>query len=572
MPLENLSTSHNIPYVMNYRVSELADSTGSADKCVLWNLGLVEYKQAYQLQRRIHHQRVEGEISDTLLLLEHPPTFTIGKSGTLSNILVSEKQLRQRGISLYLIERGGDVTYHGPGQLVGYPIMDLKKRGEDIRRLVRDLEEVIIRTLKDFSIRAGRDKTHPGVWVDKEEVAAIGLSVQRWVSMHGFALNVNMNLDHFSLINPCGFSDRKATSMAKLLGHEISMEAVSERLVFHFSEVFDTRIELRTVTALEELWMKGRLPPWFKQKIPDPTVMSSMQNLLEGLHLHTICGSARCPNIGECFSRKTATFLILGNVCTRRCTFCAVNKGEPLSVDEREPQHLLEAVKNLGLRYVVITSVTRDDLPDGGASQFVKTIEILHQQGNGVIIEVLVPDFRGSVEALRKVVEARPEVINHNLETVPRLYPEVRSGAHYRRSLKLLSQVKRMDPKIVTKSGLMLGLGETRKEVIEVMRDLREANCDLLTIGQYLRPSPKHYPVFSFVSPKEFSEYEQIGREIGFREVAFAPLVRSSYRAAELYDKVKGETCADLVESVGESVYAKNPEKLSPRSRPYQQF
>jgi lipoic acid synthetase len=550
MPLENLSTCHNIPY-LNYRVPDLSEGTSFVEKCELWNLGLMGYHEAYQLQRRIHRQRVDGEISDTLLLLEHFPTFTIGSSGTFNNILASEKQLAQEGISLYLIERGGDVTYHGPGQLVGYPIMDLKKRGKDIRRLVRDLEEVMIRTLKDFSISASRDGNYPGVWVGKEEIAAIGLSIQRWVSMHGFALNVNPNLTHFSLINPGGFSDRKATSMAKILGHEISMEAVSERLVLHFSNVFHTRMEFRTVTALEELWMKGSLPPWFKQKIPDPTVMSSMQNLQEGLHLHTICGSAQCPNIGECFSRKTATFLILGDVCTRRCTFCAVSKGLPVPVDEWEPPHLLEAVKRLGLRYVVVTSVTRDDLADGGASQFVKTIEILHQQGNGVIVEVLVPDFRGSVEALGKVVEAGPEVINHNLETVPRLYPEVKSGAHYRRSLKLLSEVKRMDPKIMTKSGLMVGLGETRQEVIEVMRDLREANCDLLTIGQYLRPSLKHHPVFSFVSPEEFSEYEQIGREMGFRGVASAPLVRSSYRAAELYAKAKGEIWEDLSGSVG---------------------
>ena len=325
MPLADPSTFHNIPHI-NYRVPALSKGSSLAWRCELWNLGLIQYKQAYQLQRRIHLKRLDGEISDTLLILEHPPTVTIGRSGSINNILVSEKELTQKGISLYLIERGGDVTYHGPGQLVGYPIMDLTNRGKDIPRFVRDLEEVMIRTLKDFSINAIRDKTHPGVWVDKEEIAAIGLTIQRWVSMNGFALNVNTNLDHFSLINPCGFSDRKATSMAKLLGHEISMEAVSERLVLHFSEVFDTRMELRTVTALEELWMKGRLPPWFKQKIPDPTVISSMQNLLEGLHLHTICGSAKCPNIGECFSRKTATFLILGDVCTRRCTFCAVKK------------------------------------------------------------------------------------------------------------------------------------------------------------------------------------------------------------------------------------------------------
>lgn len=285
--------------------------------------------------------------------------------------------------------------------------------------------------------------------------------------------------------------------------------------------------------------MKGRLPPWLKQRIPDPAVMHSMKRLLDGLNLHTICESALCPNSGECFSRKTVTFLILGDVCTRRCTFCAVKKGVPVPVHENEPHHILEAVERLGLRYVVITSVTRDDLADGGASQFVRTVEILHQQENGVVVEVLIPDFGGSTEALRAVVQARPEVINHNLETVSRLYPEVRPGADNSRSLELISEAKRMDPTIVTKSGLMLGLGETKDEVIKVMSDLREANCDLLTIGQYLRPSASHHPVVAFISPEEFSEYEQRGKEMGFIDVASAPLVRSSFRAAELYTKVK---------------------------------
>jgi len=286
--------------------------------------------------------------------------------------------------------------------------------------------------------------------------------------------------------------------------------------------------------------MRRRLPPWFKQKIPDPAVMHSMKRIMDGLNLHTICESARCPNIGACFSRNTATFLILGDVCTRHCTFCAVKKGTPVPVDESEPQHLLKAVKSLGLEYVVITSVTRDDLADGGATQFVKAIELLHQQGNGVKVEVLIPDFGGSAEALKTVIQAKPEVINHNVETVPRLYPEVRPEASYNHSLELLCEVKRMDPTIVAKSGLMLGLGETKEEVIEVMRDLREANCDLLTIGQYLRPSPSHHPVVAFISPEEFSAYEQIGRKMGLIEVAAAPLVRSSYKASELYAKVKG--------------------------------
>ena len=286
--------------------------------------------------------------------------------------------------------------------------------------------------------------------------------------------------------------------------------------------------------------MKERLPFWFNQEPTDPKIMLTIERLLDRLHLHTICESALCPNIGECFSRKTATFLILGDVCTRHCTFCAVKKGEPTPVDENEPQHLLEAVEKLDLSYIVITSVTRDDLFDGGVSQFVKTITMLRENRRGAIIEVLIPDFLGSTEALKALAKAHPQVINHNVEIVPHLYPEVRPEADYNRSLKLLFMVKRLDLEIVTKSCLMLGLGETKKEVIEVMNDLREANCDLLTIGQYLQPSLNHHPVARFVTPEEFSEYEKIGKDIGFIGVASAPLVRSSFNAAELYTKAKG--------------------------------
>lgn len=285
--------------------------------------------------------------------------------------------------------------------------------------------------------------------------------------------------------------------------------------------------------------MRGRLPPWFKQRLADPSVMSSMHGLLDELSLHTICQSALCPNIGNCFTAGTATFLILGDMCTRRCTFCAVKRGRPGPVDEEEPEHLLEAVEKLGLSYVVITSVTRDDLPDGGASQFTRTVTLLRENVASITVEVLVPDFRGSEKAIRMVVESSPQVINHNVETVPRLYPEVRPGADYTRSLELLYLVKKLNPETVTKSGLMLGLGESREEVIEVMSDLREANCDLLTIGQYLQPSPQHHPVIRFVPPEEFTEYETIGQALGFAEVASSPLVRSSYRAAELYDRAK---------------------------------
>jgi lipoic acid synthetase len=207
--------------------------------CIVLEMGLMEYQEAYQLQRTLHRQRVEGKIDDVLLLLEHPSTITIGKSGTLDNLLVSRERLAQQGISLFFIDRGGDVTYHGPGQLVGYPILDLRERRKDLHRYVYNLEEVILQTLRDFSIDADRDEGHPGVWVKEEEIAAIGLSLRRWVSMHGFALNVNIDLEHFSFINPCGFSDRRATSMSKILGSHVPMQEATNSLISHFYDVFD---------------------------------------------------------------------------------------------------------------------------------------------------------------------------------------------------------------------------------------------------------------------------------------------------------------------------------------------
>jgi lipoic acid synthetase len=281
--------------------------------------------------------------------------------------------------------------------------------------------------------------------------------------------------------------------------------------------------------------MKGRLPVWFKKHFPSPVVMAGMEQLLGNLRLHTICQSAQCPNIGDCFSKHTATFLILGDICTRNCTFCAVNKGIPQPPDADEPAHLAEAVAQLSLNHVVITSVTRDDLPDGGARQFARVISFLKKQSTSLTVEVLVPDFRGSYTALETVVFAHPEVIGHNIETVPRLYPEVRPLADFMSSIELLRRVKEMDAGIVTKSGLMVGLGESQDEIIKAMQDLRIARCDLLTIGQYLSPSVHHHPVVRFLNPEEFAELEEKGKEMGFSGLAAAPLVRSSFQAAELY-------------------------------------
>ncbi len=285
--------------------------------------------------------------------------------------------------------------------------------------------------------------------------------------------------------------------------------------------------------------MRERLPPWFKKKVPDPRVLASMRSLFDELSLHTICENALCPNLGDCFSNRTATFLLLGDICTRNCTFCAVKKGVPCPVDEKEPQHLAEAVEKLGLRHVVITSVTRDDLPDGGAAHFARTIARLQEKDKALTVEVLIPDFGGSLRSLKMVVDAHPDVINHNLETVPRLYPQVRPKADFQRSLRLLGQARELDSHIVTKSGLMVGLGETRDELLQAMEELRKVNCDLLTIGQYLQPSAHHHPVVRYVSPEEFVEYESLGKAMGFCDVASVPLVRSSFNAAQLYEKAR---------------------------------
>lgn len=277
----------------------------------------------------------------------------------------------------------------------------------------------------------------------------------------------------------------------------------------------------------------ARLPAWFKKRFPNPSQVSGTTSVLKKLHLNTICESAFCPNIGDCFSEKTATFLVLGEVCTRDCSFCAVRKGRPEEVDPGEPERIEKGVCQLGLDYVVITSVTRDDLPDFGSGQFRKVTALLKHRG--VSVEVLVPDFRGMRWALEGVLEAHPDVLAHNVETVPRLYRDVRPSADYERSLKLLSFGAVANRKVVVKSGLMVGLGEEFEEVVQVLKDLRSVGCEIVTIGQYLPPSGSHRPVSRFVPPEEFEEYEKIAREIGFPAVASGPLVRSSFRARDMF-------------------------------------
>src|SRR5215469_615629 len=272
-------------------------------------------------------------------------------------------------------------------------------------------------------------------------------------------------------------------------------------------------------------------PAWLRAPAPTGENYHELKRLVNELNLHTVCQSAACPNTGECWNRRTATFMILGNVCTRRCGFCAVQKGAPLAVDYDEPRRVAEACAALGLKFAVITSVNRDDRKDGGAELFALTIRAIRERLPGCGVEVLIPDFQGSHGALEIVLEASPDVLNHNTETVPRLYRQVRLGARYERSLEMLRYAKELSPETPVKSGLMLGLGELEEEVLEVMRDLRAHSVDILTLGQYLRPSPRHLPIVRYVPPAEFDRYRDAGREMGFAHVEAGPLVRSSYHA-----------------------------------------
>ena len=294
-------------------------------------------------------------------------------------------------------------------------------------------------------------------------------------------------------------------------------------------------LTLPVVANLDAHTTPRRLPDWLKRPLPKGNENFFTHNLLRELNLETVCENARCPNRPECYARRTATFMIMGNVCTRPCGFCSVPRGTPETLQLDEPERVAEAAYRLGLRHVVITSVTRDDLPDGGAEHFHRCVLAVRER-TGAVVEVLTPDFLGVTAAIDRVIEAQPEVFNHNTETVPRFYKKVRGRADYQRSLDLLARVKKVAPNMTTKSGLMLGLGETRGELLETLADLRGVHCDVLTLGQYLTPTLKHIPVARYLPPEEFDELAILARTLGFQKVASGPFVRSSYHADEMVD------------------------------------
>ena len=294
--------------------------------------------------------------------------------------------------------------------------------------------------------------------------------------------------------------------------------------------------------------MNQRLPEWLTIRLPRPDTIKQVEQMMRSKNLHTVCESARCPNLPECWSKKTATFMILGDTCTRSCGFCAIKVGRGLTVNPDEPSDVAKVAADLGLKHIVVTSVARDDLADQGSTQFALTIKELHKENPLCIVEVLVPDFKGNRECVETVCAAKPEIFNHNIETVERLHTMVRPQAKYNRTLSVLGMVKEIDPAIYTKSGIMLGLGETKEEVIQTLEDLREIGVDAVTIGQYLRPTMRHLPVVEYIHPSVFKEYESIGADMGFAFVASGPFVRSSYNAVEFSKKVMGDRLAQLDE------------------------
>lgn len=290
--------------------------------------------------------------------------------------------------------------------------------------------------------------------------------------------------------------------------------------------------------------MIQRLPEWLTIRLPRPDTIEEVKQMMRKARLHTVCESARCPNLPECWSKKTATFMILGDTCTRACGFCAIKVGRPLSEDGEEPDNVAEVTRELGLKHVVVTSVARDDLADEGSGQFADTIRAIRRKCPQTIIEVLTPDFKGKRWCIKNVTDAKPEIFNHNIETVERLQTIVRPQAKYERTLQVLKTVKELDSSIYTKSGLMLGLGESKEEVVKTLKDLRGVGVDAVTIGQYLRPTMRHLPVNTFIHPKQFEEYEKIGMDMGFAFVASGPFIRSSYNAIEFSKKVMAERLA----------------------------
>jgi lipoic acid synthetase len=526
------------------------------------SLGTVPYNEASTLQ---HALGSEAE-DDYLLLLEHPHTYTLGAHADERHVLVDPALVHA---TLEHADRGGDVTYHGPGQLVAYPIVTVPDDPTSGPRHVHRLERVVIDTLADLGVPgASSVDEYPGVWIDADgpnprKIAAIGVRTMRVGpgrrrTLHGMALNVTSDLAMFGHIVPCGIADRGVTSL-RAEGVDVTMDAVIDAFVARAAAVFGDgdvdrqdvvtgiaapsaapgagerpllrRLRQAGVVPEEGLAIGVRKPSWVRVPVRIGKGYRELGTTVHDLGLVTVCEEAGCPNIYECWADGTATFMINGERCTRACGFCQVDTRRPLPLSPDEPGRVARAVERMRLSHAVVTCVARDDLADGGAGAMAQTIRAIRDRTPATTVEVLISDCKGDAPSLDTIFEARPDVLNHNIETVARLQRAVRPSAGYARSLGVLARARQTG--LLTKSGLMVGLGEREEEVVATMADLRSVGVSIVTVGQYLRPSRDHLPVSRYWTPEEFDRLRRVGAELGVTHVEASPLARSSYHARE---------------------------------------
>ena len=533
---------------------------------VRW-LGKVPYAEALAVQESMF-QHGSG---NALLLMEHPHVFTYGPSAELEKNLKCDPA--EVGADFVKVKRGGDITYHGPGQLVGYPIVNLQpKHGADgpadSVAYVHSVEQVIIDSLREVGLSsADRFPGYPGVWVDVDgdnprKICAIGVRVGRRRTMHGFAVNVSTDL-HFMSTNivPCGIADYPVTSL-EAEGISVSMKDFTEVVARHASNMWGNGLferqdvawkhtpddlsafsrgegpgqpvrmlgRLAQAGVKESISLSERKPDWIRPHVKHGEEVLTLKKTLRDLSLVTVCEEAGCPNLSECWNDGTATFMVLGERCTRACGFCLVDTQKPEAPDTNEPSHVAEAVARMGLKFAVLTMVARDDLDDEGMGHVAQCIQAIRRRDASVQVETLISDARGTA-SLDVLINARPNVFNHNVETVPRLQRAVRPSAGYARSLSVLARGKAAG--LTVKSGLIVGMGETDDEIVGVLADLADIGVNIVTIGQYLRPTTNHLPVARWVEPAVFDMYKRVGEEFGIGHVESSPLTRSSYHARE---------------------------------------
>ena len=523
---------------------------------VRW-LGRVNYRDALALQEGLFADAKH----DYLLMLEHHHVFTYGASADLGKNLKCEPAAV--GADFVRVNRGGDVTYHGPGQLVVYPIRSLPgKFGDaspaDVTAYVCSVEQLVIDTLAELGVAAGRKSGFPGVWIEPDtqqarKICAIGVRVARGSTqrrtMHGFALNIDPDLRYMrEHIVPCGIAEWPVTSLREE-GCNVSMREVADIVARLATERWGASDRHDVAWDYEPdvhgMQINERKPDWLRPRVEHGVEVLNTKKTLRDLHLVTVCEEAGCPNLSECWRDGTATFMVLGERCTRACGFCLVDTRKPEQPDADEPVRVAEAVRRMGLHHAVLTMVARDDLPDGGFAHVARCVEAIRALNPAATMETLVSDAKGDDDSLRLLFEVRPDVFNHNIETIARLQRIVRPSAGYARSLSVLARARRVG--LVTKSGFMLGLGEERHEVESLLADLACVGVSIVTIGQYLRPSGDHLPVVRWAEPSEFDHYRQFGKSLGITHVEASPLTRSSYHARDAADVAAGNAPASTV-------------------------